>query len=54
MDSATVKVLEEMSCCSHPKYADFARSVLARPGSIAESEVQLVVDGYLNDPYLTR
>ena len=54
MDNATAKVLEEMLRCSHPKYAEFARSVLARPGSITDSEVQLVVDGYLNDPYLTR
>ena len=54
MKEATALVLEEMSRCSHQKYADFAARVLAAPDSFSETDLQLVIDGYLNDPYLTR
>ncbi len=54
LNATTIQLLREMAESSFPTYSDFARGVLADPQSVPAAEIAAVIDGYLNDPYLSR
>lgn len=54
MDIETRTQLEQVLAHGSPTYQETARALLAGESVWPESQINLFLDGYMNDPYLTR
>ena len=54
MDIETRTQLEQVLAHGSPTYRETARALLASELVWPETEIRLFLDGYMNDPYLTR